>query len=154
MRQGAGDLDPDGAEDDAPDPALRFHDAARLDRDDLVEEGDQEGQGADRADESLGEEHPVVDERLELWHADQPSAARIDAHTTTWQRQEKSTGRASSSDLMRPPLRPPAPQAPIHRYYTDLWGEVNCAADHPRAMSINLQRCWRPQAHGRRSSVA
>src|SRR2546428_12879675 len=42
-----GDLDTDGSEHDSPDPALGFHDAVRIDCDDLVHEGDEEGQRAD-----------------------------------------------------------------------------------------------------------
>ncbi len=39
--EGARDVDTDGAEDDAPDRALRLHDASRLDGHDLVHEYDQ-----------------------------------------------------------------------------------------------------------------
>src|SRR5476651_1980103 len=66
--QGAGDLDPDRAEHDAPDPAFRLHDAAWVDGDDLVHEGDEERQRADRADQALREQDPVVDQSLELRH--------------------------------------------------------------------------------------
>src|ERR1700688_2789865 len=68
MRQRACNLDADGPEDDAPDPLLRFHDAVRVDGDDLVHERHQECESADRADEALCDENPVVDERPQLSH--------------------------------------------------------------------------------------
>src|SRR4030081_1017972 len=64
VRQGSRDLDTDGAEHDASDPALGLGDAARIDGDDLVHECDEEREGADAPDEPLRDEDPVVDELL------------------------------------------------------------------------------------------
>jgi len=56
--QRAGNLDADRADDDALDPLLGCERRMRLDGRDLPDEREDEGQGADRGDERLGDMRP------------------------------------------------------------------------------------------------
>src|SRR5207245_8704583 len=59
-------LDAERAEGDTADPALCLHDASRLDRDNLPEERQREGQPSDAGHYPLNDKCPGVDQCLDL----------------------------------------------------------------------------------------
>src|SRR5712692_2821829 len=62
LDQGARHLDADGSDDDALDPLLGLGHRAGVDRGHLPEEGEHEGEGADRADQRLADAGPGLDQ--------------------------------------------------------------------------------------------